>query len=91
MNGGNSFFLGTERHNKELEAEGFRSIGAGVSDAGEGALRGPAIMPMGEGDLRSSVQFLYPYLRMMRGERISLFVASPFLSGKAEVTIPTQL
>ena len=31
MDGGNSFFLDTERRNKALEAEGFNFIGTGVS------------------------------------------------------------
>ncbi len=48
MDGGNSFFLDTERRNKELEAEGFRFIGTGVSGGEEGALWGPAIMPGGQ-------------------------------------------
>jgi len=48
MDGGNSFFLDTERRNRELEAEGFNYIGAGVSGGEEGALWGPAIMPGGQ-------------------------------------------
>ena len=48
MDGGNSFFLDTERRNKTLEAEGFNFIGTGVSGGEEGALWGPAIMPGGQ-------------------------------------------
>ena len=48
MDGGNSFFLDTERRNMELEAEGFNYIGTGVSGGEEGALLGPAIMPGGQ-------------------------------------------
>ncbi len=48
MDGGNSLFLDTERRNKELEAQGFRYIGTGVSGGEEGALWGPAIMPGGQ-------------------------------------------
>ncbi|MBE3040888.1 MAG: NADP-dependent phosphogluconate dehydrogenase [Chloroflexi bacterium] len=48
MDGGNSFFLDTERRNKALEAEGFNFIGTGVSGGEEGALWGPAIMPGGQ-------------------------------------------
>lgn len=48
FDGGNSFFLDTERRNKELEMEGFNFIGAGVSGGEEGALWGPAIMPGGQ-------------------------------------------
>src|SRR5512135_3017099 len=47
IDGGNSFFLDTERRNKELESEGFNFVGAGVSGGEEGALWGPAIMPGG--------------------------------------------
>jgi 6-phosphogluconate dehydrogenase len=48
IDGGNSFFLDTERRNKELESEGFNFIGTGVSGGEEGALWGPAIMPGGQ-------------------------------------------
>ncbi len=48
IDGGNSFFLDTERRNKELEAEGFNYIGTGVSGGQEGALWGPSIMPGGQ-------------------------------------------
>jgi len=48
MDGGNSFFLDTERRNKALEAEAFNYIGTGVSGGEEGALWGPAIMPGGQ-------------------------------------------
>jgi 6-phosphogluconate dehydrogenase len=48
MDGGNSFFLDTERRSKALEAEGFNFIGTGVSGGEEGALWGPAIMPGGQ-------------------------------------------
>ena len=48
MDGGNSFFLDTERRNKELEAGGFRFVGTGVSGGEEGALWGPSIMPGGQ-------------------------------------------
>jgi 6-phosphogluconate dehydrogenase len=50
MDGGNSFFLDTERRNKQLEGDGFLYIGAGVSGGEEGALWGPAIMPGGQRD-----------------------------------------
>ncbi len=50
IDGGNSFFLDTERRNKELEAEGFNYIGTGVSGGEEGALWGPSIMPGGQRD-----------------------------------------
>jgi 6-phosphogluconate dehydrogenase len=48
MDGGNSLFSDTDRRNRELETEGFRYIGTGVSGGEEGALWGPAIMPGGQ-------------------------------------------
>lgn len=48
IDGGNSFFMDTERRNKALESEGFNFIGAGVSGGEEGALWGPSIMPGGQ-------------------------------------------
>ncbi|MGE5488577.1 MAG: NADP-dependent phosphogluconate dehydrogenase [bacterium] len=47
IDGGNSFFVDTDRRGKELEAAGILYIGAGVSGGEEGALKGPAIMPGG--------------------------------------------
>ncbi len=48
IDGGNSFFLDTERRSKELEALHINFIGTGVSGGEEGALWGPAIMPGGQ-------------------------------------------
>jgi 6-phosphogluconate dehydrogenase len=48
MDGGNSFFLDTERRSRDLEADGFRFIGMGVSGGEEGALWGPSLMPGGQ-------------------------------------------
>ena len=36
------------RRSKDLEAQGFRFIGTGVSGGEEGALKGPSIMPGGQ-------------------------------------------
>jgi 6-phosphogluconate dehydrogenase len=47
IDGGNSFFVDTDRRAKEMEAAGFRYIGMGVSGGEEGALLGPALMPGG--------------------------------------------
>lgn len=45
IDGGNSYFLDTERRNTELSGEGYNFIGTGVSGGEEGALWGPSIMP----------------------------------------------
>lgn len=50
IDGGNAFFQHTLRRSKELEEEGIRFIGAGISGGEEGALKGPAIMPGGQKD-----------------------------------------
>jgi 6-phosphogluconate dehydrogenase len=47
IDGGNSYFGDTIRRAKDLESQGFRYIGAGVSGGEEGALEGPSIMPGG--------------------------------------------
>ena len=48
MDGGNSYFLDTERRSKSLEEERYLFVGIGVSGGEEGALWGPAIMPGGQ-------------------------------------------
>ncbi len=60
IDGGNSFFLDTERRNEQLEAEGLNFIGTDVSGGEEGALWGPAIMPGGQ---REAWEALAPILR----------------------------
>jgi 6-phosphogluconate dehydrogenase len=47
IDGGNSYFGDTQRRTREIEAQGFRFIGTGVSGGEEGALLGPSIMPGG--------------------------------------------
>jgi 6-phosphogluconate dehydrogenase len=47
IDGGNSYYLDTERRAAELKAEGLLYLGVGVSGGEEGALKGPSIMPGG--------------------------------------------
>ncbi len=47
IDGGNSFFMDSERRVKALEAEGILYIGMGVSGGETGALWGPSLMPGG--------------------------------------------
>jgi 6-phosphogluconate dehydrogenase len=47
VDGGNSFFLDTERRAKESESKSFDFVGMGVSGGEEGALWGPSLMPGG--------------------------------------------
>ena len=60
IDGGNSWFLDTERRSKELASGGFHFIGTGVSGGEQGALWGPAIMPGGQ---REAWEALAPILR----------------------------
>ncbi len=60
IDGGNSWFLDTERRSKALAADGFHYIGTGVSGGEQGALWGPAIMPGGQ---REAWDALAPILR----------------------------
>src|SRR6202158_4533941 len=48
IDGGNSYFVDTERREKALKAEGFNFIGSGVSGGEKGALWGPSLMPGGD-------------------------------------------
>ncbi|WP_419872578.1 NADP-dependent phosphogluconate dehydrogenase [Candidatus Pristimantibacillus sp. PTI5] len=59
IDGGNSYFVDTQRRTKELEALGIRFIGSGVSGGEQGALEGPAIMPGGTKEAYAHVE---PYL-----------------------------
>jgi len=48
IDGGNTYFMDTERRSAELESEGIIYIGTGISGGEQGALWGPAIMPGGQ-------------------------------------------
>ncbi len=48
IDGGNTFFMDTERRSKELEGLGIIYIGTGVSGGEQGALWGPSMMPGGQ-------------------------------------------
>ncbi|MCK9450469.1 MAG: NADP-dependent phosphogluconate dehydrogenase [Bacteroidales bacterium] len=48
IDGGNSYFIDTNRRFKGLEQKGFHFIGMGVSGGEEGARRGPSMMPGGD-------------------------------------------
>lgn len=59
IDAGNSFYEDTIRRSKQLEAEGYRFIGTGVSGGEEGALLGPAIMPGGEKDVYKMIEPIF--------------------------------
>ncbi|MGE5614067.1 MAG: decarboxylating NADP(+)-dependent phosphogluconate dehydrogenase [Bacillota bacterium] len=59
IDAGNSYFEDTMRRSRQLEAEGYRFIGTGVSGGEEGALLGPAIMPGGEKEVYEAVEPIF--------------------------------
>ncbi|MCG9889670.1 MAG: NADP-dependent phosphogluconate dehydrogenase [Thermosynechococcaceae cyanobacterium MS004] len=56
IDGGNSLFGDTVRRTQELEAEGLRFIGMGVSGGEEGALNGPSLMPGGTAEAYTELE-----------------------------------
>ena len=59
IDGGNSYFMDTERRSKDLENKGLRFIGTGVSGGEEGALKGPSIMPGGQPEAYALVKDIF--------------------------------
>ncbi len=59
IDGGNSYFMDTERRSKDLENKGLRFIGTGVSGGEEGALKGPSIMPGGQPEAYALVEDIF--------------------------------
>jgi 6-phosphogluconate dehydrogenase len=59
VDGGNSWFLDTERRARELAEDGIAYIGLGVSGGEEGARHGPSLMPGGP---REAYEALAPIL-----------------------------
>ncbi|HEY6880930.1 MAG TPA: NADP-dependent phosphogluconate dehydrogenase [Polyangiales bacterium] len=59
IDGGNEFFLNTERRARELAGRGFKFFGMGVSGGEEGARHGPSLMPGGD---RDGYELLAPML-----------------------------
>lgn len=60
MDGGNSFYLDTNRREARCSAVGIRYLGVGVSGGEKGALTGPSIMP---GGTRDAWQFVEPMFK----------------------------
>lgn len=56
IDGGNSNYMDTERRYANLQDEGIRFIGTGISGGEEGALNGPSIMPGGSKEAWDDVQ-----------------------------------
>ena len=77
IEGGNSFFKDTVRRNRELEAEGFRYIGSGVSGGEEGARNGPALMPGGQPDAYELIAPIFNAIAAkVNGEPCSTYIGA---------------
>ncbi len=58
IDGGNSYFLDTERRTKALESKGLSYLGMGVSGGEEGARCGPSLMPGGSKSAYEKVEHI---------------------------------
>lgn len=77
IDGGNSLFTDTERRVKELEAEGLRFLGTGVSGGEEGALNGPSIMPGGSQEAYAIVEPIFTKISaQVNGEPCCTFIGA---------------
>ncbi|NIR47697.1 NADP-dependent phosphogluconate dehydrogenase [candidate division KSB1 bacterium] len=56
IDGGNSYFLDTQRRASELEAQGINFFGIGVSGGAQGARWGPSLMPGGSEGAYNNVE-----------------------------------
>jgi 6-phosphogluconate dehydrogenase len=59
IDGGNSYYLDTERRIKELDSRGILYLGSGISGGEEGARHGPSIMPGGSADAWSHLKPIF--------------------------------
>ncbi len=59
IDGGNSYYMDTERRIEELQTHGILYMGTGVSGGEEGARRGPSIMPGGSSDAWPHVKAIF--------------------------------
>ena len=65
IDGGNSFFMDTERRAAALEPEGIYLVGCGVSGGEEGALKGPSLMP---GGAQAAYEIIAPVLTQIAAQ-----------------------
>ena len=59
IDGGNTYYLDTERRTKKVEDAGLLFCGCGVSGGEEGALKGPSLMPGGSADAWPEVKEMF--------------------------------
>ena len=59
IDGGNTYYVDTERRTKTVEEAGLLYCGCGVSGGEEGALKGPSLMPGGSADAWPEVKDMF--------------------------------
>jgi 6-phosphogluconate dehydrogenase len=59
IDGGNSYYLDTERRTKDVAEQGVLFVGMGVSGGEEGALKGPSLMPGGSPDAWPAIKPMF--------------------------------
>ena len=70
IDGGNTYYVDTERRTKTVEDAGLLYCGCGVSGGEEGALLGPSMMPGGSKDSWPCLLYTSPSPRDQRGSRM---------------------
>jgi len=68
IDGGNSYFVDTERREKTLKGEGLSFIGSGVSGGEKGALWGPSLMPGGDRDAYEQIRPIWEAISAKVGD-----------------------
>ncbi|UCD79727.1 MAG: decarboxylating NADP(+)-dependent phosphogluconate dehydrogenase [Desulfobacterales bacterium] len=69
IDGGNSYYLDTERRIKELDSRAILYLGTGISGGEEGARHGPSIMPGGAADAWPHVKAIFQGIAAKVGPR----------------------
>ena len=67
MDGGNSFYVDTNRREARCSAQGIRYMGVGVSGGEKGALTGPSLMPGGTRDAWELVEPMFKKIAAVAG------------------------
>jgi 6-phosphogluconate dehydrogenase len=81
MDGGNSFFLDTERRQKQLAEQGIYFLGVGISGGEKGAREGPCIMPGGNLDAYEKVRPIFESIAAYVADRPCVAYMGPCGAG----------
>ncbi len=81
MDAGNSYFMDTNRREAELNKIGINYFGVGVSGGEEGALKGPSIMPSGNGEVYAQIKNILESISAKKGNDACCVYIGPQGSG----------